>query len=236
MGDGLSRLFGISNDSKCDTDSDCDSDEECNSSDECGDISCNDGYQLDSKTNKCVLSPCPTGHQRNTGSNDCVLSPCATGYQRKTGSNDCVSEESFWHKPTGWYDDTNNKVDSEWKTKSFGSKYNMKCPDKSYVDTVYHNTGSHMDNMGFKCSDGSEHYMRSLKFDPWSTDDFSSGITTVPDYRMYNDGPGVRTIFKPVEDDPRFTDTPFSCPSGTKLTGMRGDYNDYIGNVEFRCS
>jgi hypothetical protein len=223
-------------DPECDTDNDCDSDEECNSSDECELIPCKTGHQRNDTSKECELIPCLTGYQRNDTSKECELIPCATGYTRGSSSNDCNTEASYWNKPDGWYDSTNSVVTDDWKTKSFGKNYNIKCPDKSYIDTIYHNTGSHVDNMGFKCTDGSKHYMKRVAFDPNATDDFSTGITTIPDYRMYNDGPGVRTLFKPVADNTRFTKSPFSCPPGTKLTGMRGEYNEQIGNVEFRCS
>jgi hypothetical protein len=265
-------IFSSKKKPECDTDSDCDSDEECNSSDECEDISCDDGYQLNSKSkecelipctavqqrnavsnkcelipctvkqqrnavsNKCELIPCATGYQRNDTSKECELIPCATGYTRGSSSNDCNTEASYWNKPDGWYDSTNSVVTDDWKTKSFGKNYNIKCPDKSYIDTIYHNTGSHVDNMGFKCTDGSKHYMKRVAFDPNDTDDFSTGITNIPNYRMYNTGPGVRTLFKPVANHDVLTNSPFTCPSGTKLTGMRGEYNNYMGNVEFRCS
>ena len=111
----------------------------------------------------------------------------------------------------------------------------MQCPDNSYINKVYHKTGSLVNDIGFRCSDNSDHYMRQVKFNPWFTNEFEDGIVEIPDYRMYNGGPGLRTIFKPVDDSSRFTDTPFSCPDGTKLTGMRGKYNTYVGNVEFQC-
>jgi len=85
--------------------------------------------------------------------------------------------------------------------------------------------------MRIACSYGSEHTIdKDKNIDTRYPRDFNNGLTGFPGFKMYPySGVGIRSLFK-VD-----TGKAFNCPPGTKMTGMRGKYNNYIGNMEIQC-
>ena len=135
-----------------------------------------------------------------------------------------------WHTPP------------EGKTISFartpatsGTPYDMTCPDGSHVVLVNSHNGAFA-KPRIKCSDGTE-LTYNTAVAPWSsadgrsTESYPDGVQSFK-YRYASPGGNwaMTALFGNPPDSKIFT-----CPTGTKFVGMRGDSGAYIGTAEFGC-
>lgn len=136
-----------------------------------------------------------------------------------------------WQTPPGAYPLT---LTHSKKSDVYGKPYDMTCPGDSYVSAVNSYNGSFAMPL-IRCSDGTELSYNTERswanVDRMNTEEYPTGMQTIK-YKYNTPGglSAMTSIFGKSPDSKIFT-----CPSGTKFVGMRGDSGRFLGTAEFGC-
>jgi len=152
-----------------------------------------------------------------------------TGNGKNNGNNPEPSIK--WQTPPGAYPLT---LTHSKKSDVYGKPYDMTCPGDSYVSAVNSFNGAFAMPV-IRCSDGTELSYNTERswanVDRRNTEEYPNGMQTIK-YKYNTPGglSAMTSIFGKAPDSKIFT-----CPSGTKFVGMRGDSGRFLGTAEFGC-